>query len=221
MKDINVVIDGIRYIPDPNCAETVLFYFMYSNLAFDRLYGTTLDEVLAHADELALNISGSSGMLCPALLLQGQREIRRIGPIASAPTIDDQGVFDRDLWETGKKKWRSILEKDADVVRLVKLNTKQVEPVSYISIIVDLKNCLVFAREELSNLKAEFTALNEEHAKIVSKIKDVDKTAGTLMSSIEEDNILLRDCHNALRSHNASQREILLYKLRKRIGNEL
>lgn len=116
----DVIINGVRYVPDPLHADTVKFYFMHDNHTFTRLHGTTLDEVLAHADAVEAGEWGSYGMLCPAILLHGDKEIRRVGLTAHARGSKDP----KDHWNGGKVKWREAMEADIDVMRLMPSNVK-------------------------------------------------------------------------------------------------
>ena len=119
----DVIIDGVRYAPDPLHVDTVKFYFMHDNHTFTRLKGATLDEVLAHADAVEAGEWGSYGMLCPAMLLHGKKEVRRVGPPAHARGSKDP----KDHWNAGKAKWREVVETDIDVMRLLpsELNGKR------------------------------------------------------------------------------------------------
>lgn len=114
----SVIINGVRYIPDPKHADGVRFYFMHDNHTFTRLRGATLDEVLAHADAVEAAEGGSYGMLCPAILIHGEKDVRRVGTPAHARGREDP----KDNWNAGKAKWREALEADIDVMRLLPSN---------------------------------------------------------------------------------------------------
>lgn len=114
----SVIINGVRYVSDEQHPDTVKFYFMHDNHTFTRLYGTSLDEVLAHADEVEASEDGSYGMLCPPILLRGTKEVRRSGAPAHARGSKDP----KDHWNAGKAAWRAICEADADVMRLLPSN---------------------------------------------------------------------------------------------------
>lgn len=116
----DVIINGVRYVPDPLHADTVKFYFMHDNHTFTKLDGTTLDDLLAHADAVEAGEWGSYGMLCPAIVLHGEKEIRRVGPAAHARGSKDP----KDHWNAGKAKWREAMEADVDVMRLMPSNVK-------------------------------------------------------------------------------------------------
>lgn len=117
MKE-SVIINGVRYVPDPQHADTVRFYFMHDWHGFTRLNGATLEEVLAHADEIEASADGSYGMLCPAILMHGEKELRRVGPTAHARGSKDP----KDHWNAGKARWLEAMKADADVMRLVTSN---------------------------------------------------------------------------------------------------
>ena len=111
-----VVIDGVRYVPDPMHADEVKFYYMHDNHTFSRLTGATIDEVLASADAMAKE--SRCGMLCSPLLLAGGKEVRRLKAVAHAPCCGS----DDSKWLTGIAEWRTECEADSDVLRLVSSN---------------------------------------------------------------------------------------------------
>lgn len=91
------------------CADSVIFYYMHDQHYFTQLIGRTLDDVLAHADTIERR---AGGMLCPAVLLAGGKELRRVG----LPVQSHGGPYS---WDEGKIMWRKALEADADVMRLL------------------------------------------------------------------------------------------------------
>lgn len=97
-----VIINGRRYVPSPSEADTVKFYFMHDWHGFSRLRGATLDEVVAHADQIEASAVGSYGMLCPAILMSGEKEVRRVGPSAHARGTKDP----KDHWNEEKANLR-------------------------------------------------------------------------------------------------------------------
>ncbi len=116
----DVIINGVRYVPEQKHADGVRFYFMHDNHTFTRLKGDTLDEVLAHADAVEAGEHGSYGMLCPAKILHGKKDVRSVGP-----TVHARGSRDpKDHWNAGKVEWRKALEADADVMRLMPSNVE-------------------------------------------------------------------------------------------------
>lgn len=114
----SVTINGVRYVPDPEQVDGVRFYFMHDNHCFTKLHGATLDEILARADEV--EAESSYGMLCPVILLHGEKEVRRVGKVAHGKGSKDP----KDYWNTGKAAWRESVEADADVMRLLASNAK-------------------------------------------------------------------------------------------------
>lgn len=115
-----VIINGRRYVPSPSEADTVKFYFMHDWHGFSRLRGATLDEVVAHADQIEASAVGSYGMLCPAILMSGEKEVRRVGPSAHARGTKDP----KDHWSEEKAKWIEAMKADADVMRLLPSNAE-------------------------------------------------------------------------------------------------
>lgn len=114
----SVIINGVRYVPDSKHVDGVRFYFMHDNHTFTRLKGDTLDELLAHADDVEAGEHGAYGMLCPAILLHGEKDVRRVGPPVHARGKEDS----RRQWEAGKVKWRKAMAADDDVMRLMPSN---------------------------------------------------------------------------------------------------
>jgi hypothetical protein len=110
-----VMIDGVRYVPDPMHADEVKFYYMHDNHTFSRLTGATIDEVLESANMMAKK--SRCGMLCPPMLLAGGKEVRRLKAVAHAPCGDDGDA----KWDAGVEAWRKECEADSDVVRLLRV----------------------------------------------------------------------------------------------------
>jgi hypothetical protein len=112
-----VIINGVRYVPAALPPDEVRFYFMHDNHVFTRLKGETLDDVLAHADAVEAGPRGSYGMLCPAILLRGGKECRRVGPAAHARGSKDP----KDEWDAAKAAWRQAMEADPGVCRIMSI----------------------------------------------------------------------------------------------------
>lgn len=113
-----VMIDGVRYVPDPMHADEVRFYYMRDNHTFSRLTGTTIDEVLANATAMAKE--SRCGMLCSPMLLAGGKEVRRLKAVAHAPCCGS----DDSKWLAGVAEWRTECEADSDVMRMVSSNVE-------------------------------------------------------------------------------------------------
>lgn len=113
---MEVVIDGVRYVPAEAQPDEVKFYYMHDNHTFSRLHGTTIDEVLAAADAMAKE--SRCGMLCPPMLLARGKELRRLKEVAHAPCCGS----DDSKWLAGKEAWRNECEGDSQVMRLVSSN---------------------------------------------------------------------------------------------------
>lgn len=119
----DVIINGVRYVPDPNFADKASFYFMHYGHYFTRLKGKTLDEILAHADEIESGEDGSYGLLYSVIVSKNGKELRRVGtPAHSAGSKDS-----KDKWNAGKAKWRKEVEADAEIMRLISDNQSRRE----------------------------------------------------------------------------------------------
>jgi len=106
-------------LPCPTCSvsapDRISFYYMHDNHTFSKLKGRTLQQIADHC--YAVREKSHYGMLCPPILLQGDREIRRVGDPVHCP-----GPNKDPIWFDGINKWIKALEKDADVMRLVLTN---------------------------------------------------------------------------------------------------
>ncbi len=112
-----VVIDGVRYIPDREAATRISCWYMFEFHAFARLKSTTIDGIIADADEIRRGPKGSCGSLCPIIVLSGDRELRRVGC-----AVHDGGKFDPARWDAMLPEWRIAVEADRDVMRLLPFN---------------------------------------------------------------------------------------------------
>lgn len=117
-----VMIDGVRYVPDPMYPDEVKFYYMHDNHTFSILTGDTIDEVLASADAMAKE--SRCGMLCSPSLLVGGKEVRRLKSVAHAPCCESGDA----RWLAGVAEWRAECEADSDVMRLVSSNDQAKGP---------------------------------------------------------------------------------------------
>lgn len=106
--------------------DEVSFWYMYDDHSYGALTGSTLEEVLEHANRRRNGEDGSYGMLCEATLLKNGKEVRRVkvdytgikgvsGCHAGKPgkAEDDQ------RWRETTERWLAAHKTDPDVVRLV------------------------------------------------------------------------------------------------------
>lgn len=101
--------EGLQRSPD-----SMSVFFMHDNHTFTRLVGGTIDELLAHADQIEASDGGSYGSIGQISLLLDGKEVRRVGP-----TVHSRGAKDpKDKWNDGKAKWRAAAAADPDVMRL-------------------------------------------------------------------------------------------------------
>ncbi len=105
-----VFIDGVRYVPDPDRATRMALYYMYDNHTFVSLKGT-LDRILETAKEAESR--DHYGMVCEVILLNGDREIRRVGGC-----VHGRGSKGEEDFETRLDAWAKEIVKDEDVRRL-------------------------------------------------------------------------------------------------------
>ena len=114
-----VFIDGVEYIPVPQ-ADGISVWGMYDSHLFHRHKGSTVDEVIAdwkaHNSKPNMAYVGNDKTprdigtteLCPAIVLCGKKELRRIGQMVFWPPKE------KDL-----AAWRKAMLDDPDVPRLL------------------------------------------------------------------------------------------------------
>ena len=113
---MDMLIDGVRYVPAEKGPDAVKFYYMHDNHTFTRLDGITLDAILADAD--SIERASSYGMLCGPILCRDGREVRRVNTSAHSGA----STAPKAKWNAGKLEWRKAVEADADVMRLLHTN---------------------------------------------------------------------------------------------------
>ena len=91
---------------------TVKFWYMHDTHTFTRIKGSNLDEILENADKIEKD--NSYGMLCPAILMCGDKEVRRVGSPAHSRGSKDS----KEHWNAGKKEWRQAIESDKLIMSL-------------------------------------------------------------------------------------------------------
>jgi len=109
---MKILIDRVKHVPTDALPDQVMFYYMHDCHVFSRLYGTTIDDVLAIADIMAKE--SPCGMLCPPILLLGDKELYRLEEVAHAPCL-----YHPQKWENGKILWRRECESDKNIIRLM------------------------------------------------------------------------------------------------------
>jgi hypothetical protein len=108
-----VVIDGVRYVPDNNI-NVASFWYMHDNHTFSRLKGSTLEELAESGFQHGL--SSSDGSLCPVTIIgEDDKEKRRAGLMVhhSYRSTPEQ-------WRSEVDRWKSALEADEEVMMLIK-----------------------------------------------------------------------------------------------------
>ncbi len=91
--------------------DRLSIYYMTDNHLFVPLKGNTLDDLLAHADAIAGKYP--YGSLGPVIICEGDREIRRVGPMVHQCPSKPQE------WEAGKARWKGAIEQDKDAMSLL------------------------------------------------------------------------------------------------------
>jgi hypothetical protein len=125
---LSVIIDGIRYVPAPGEMLHVSIHGMYDCHLFHEPPGSTVDEVIAawqeHNRTPALRkartpdgriIDLGRSVLCPAIVMCGDRELRRVGDM----------VYEN---ERGLAEYRAALLADPDVSRLLAAQAREPKP---------------------------------------------------------------------------------------------
>ena len=94
--------------------DTISFWVMHDNHTFTEIEGKTLDNVISNIHKEYQKDPWIS--VCPAILERGDKEIRRVGDVVH---------FTWTGWnESMIQKWRSTLEDDEDVRRLMQCDSK-------------------------------------------------------------------------------------------------
>jgi hypothetical protein len=131
MTDLSVMIDGERYVPAEPRANRVSIWGMYDMHLFHRIEGSTVDEIIKNwlehnskkqpatvGDRYVEDMGQSS--LCPAIVLHGDRELRRVGRMVFADY--NQRGKPRDKSELAA--YRKALLDDPDITRLLNTGSK-------------------------------------------------------------------------------------------------
>lgn len=120
-----IVIDGITYVREQQQSpDHVKFWYLNDNHTFTRLEGNSLKEIVTMAFVLSRTPTGAWGSLCPAILMCGHKEVRRVGPMVHARGANDS----RDKWNEGIQEWIKALSVDQDVMRLLAEKDQSIAP---------------------------------------------------------------------------------------------
>lgn len=120
-----IVIDGITYVREQQQSpDRVKFWYLHDNLTFTRLEGSSLDEIAAKAFVLSCTPGGTWGSLCPAILMCGYKEVRRVGKMVHAKGANDSSG----KWNEGVQQWIKALSADKDVMRLLTEKDQSLAP---------------------------------------------------------------------------------------------
>ena len=114
---MNVVIDGVPYVPDPEWPNKLSVWYMHDNHTFTRLWGTSLDALVEDASRVEREYP--YGMLGKAILSRDTKEVRRVGI-----SIHSRGPEHRVQWDEGLVDWRREFVKDAHAMRLLLTNAR-------------------------------------------------------------------------------------------------
>ncbi len=95
----------------PDRADRTSCYWMWDNHTFSRLDGT-IEEMIAQA--VGYEEKDHWGMLCPVIVLAGQKELRRVGACTHGRGDKDQSGFIESI-----EQWKSEILADEDVRRLI------------------------------------------------------------------------------------------------------
>lgn len=108
----NVIIDGIEFVRKDRRANRVSCHLMYDCHLFRRLKGTTIDELLADWGREVKRPKPDLGapMLCPIIVMEDDKELRRVG----------QMVFPDTQWSKSKlDEWLGPVRADPDIARIL------------------------------------------------------------------------------------------------------
>ncbi len=107
-----VTLDGVRYRRLDLVGTAVSCWWMYDCQAFHKLSGDTVADVVREWREIcereATDKYGGPDMLCPVIVMDGDRELRRVGKSV-------HGLKDK----ANLALWIAACESDADIPRLL------------------------------------------------------------------------------------------------------
>ena len=124
---VEILVDGVRYVPDEDIADRVSIWGMYDCHCFHRIEGRNVDEIIdnwkAHNRKKQPAILSGTPVddlgpsnLCPAIVLRGEKELRRVGQMVFPAEGKNRGQPKRpeDL-----EAYRAVLKADPDIERLL------------------------------------------------------------------------------------------------------
>lgn len=113
-----MMIDGVAYVRRDRTATRVSVHGMYDCHLFTRYAGSTPQEIVSKWQAECQNPDEKYGapMLCPAIVLDGDKELRRVGPMVfpyDVPNLKEQ-----------TKRWLSEVNADPEIrVVLLRFST--------------------------------------------------------------------------------------------------
>jgi hypothetical protein len=122
-----VIVDGVRYVPERGLAARVSIHGMYEAHLFHDIEGRTVDEViknwLQHNAKKQPAIVGGDycsdlgpSMLCPAIVLDAKgKELRRVGSMV----FPDDNNRRKPASSVALEAYRNALSADPDIPRLL------------------------------------------------------------------------------------------------------
>ena len=118
---MEVIIDGVRYVPDGNQVEFeyLSLHYMHDNHTFSRIQGTTLDEIKASAYKLG--IESRCGMLCPPCIVKKFIGADRHKEKSHGIKVHSPYKMDEEKWMRDVELWMVAMSSDEEVMRLIDL----------------------------------------------------------------------------------------------------
>lgn len=101
-------------------ADCVSIWIMHDNHTFTKVEaGQTVEEVVLEVERISQNAAaqGDWPSLCPAIVLAGTKELRRVGKMAF---YTEGRSEERERWRAGLTTWREALEADEEIIALLK-----------------------------------------------------------------------------------------------------
>lgn len=89
----------------------VKFYFMHDNFTFTCLTGNTVKDIASNAKAVQAHPGGSYGFLCPAIVMAGDKEVRRVGEMVHSESSGE--------WCAGLDDWIECVQADPDISRIM------------------------------------------------------------------------------------------------------
>ena len=111
-----ITVDGVKYKRMDRIANRIRVYVMYDCHLFRQLKGRTVDELIEDWRKECAKPDPRYGApyLCPAIVLDGKEELRRVGQM-----VFREGPSTWPKSDDAVRDWKRAVENDPDIPRLL------------------------------------------------------------------------------------------------------